>query len=220
MSGYRDPERDGEKLSGEKKKKWKSDTGSGMSGSPNVGSLTDTVDRVDSVSSGGRTPPPALRFFFSYVFPYIFVVVGAVVAFWGGRGLLRARESVQWPVAHGVVMESSVRSSHSSKGGTTYHAAIRYEYTVDGVVHSGDRVAYGDYGSSNSSHARGVVNKYPVGKKVEVHYMPGNPDEALLEPGLQAQAFFIPAFGVVFFLAGVMTAIFIPRAMRKKLPTH
>ena len=213
MNEYRDPEREGAGLHGETPK---FDTSSGMGGAPDTGSFTDTVDETIPET----TPPPKLRganFFFARIFPLIFVAVGGTVAFLGIRGLIRAKESSAWPKTQGRIVESGVRSSHSSKGGTTYHADIRYEYTVDGTVHSGTRVAYGDYGSSNSSHARGIANKYPVGKKVEVSYMPSNPDESLLEPGVKMQAFALPAFGLVFLSFGLLAAFFLPGSIRKSL---
>lgn len=162
---------------------------------------------------------PGMKFFFSRIFPLIFVLVGAGTGFFGIRQLIRAKASVNWPVVQGQVIVSSVERhvSHGKNGSsTTYHAKIRYEFTIDGVVHTGTRVAYGDYGSSNSSHARKIVNRYPSGKKVTVHYMRGRPDECLLEPGMKGQAWAIPGFGLIFFMAGCAAAILIPKALRKQ----
>ena len=213
MGGYRDPEHEGLDLNGEPLNHRGKPS---MSGASNPRSLTDTVDERISETA----PPPKLRganFFFARIFPLIFVAVGGTVAFFGIRGLIRAKESSAWPKTQGEIVESSVASSHSSKGGTTYHAEIRYEYTVNGSVHSGTRVAYGDYGSSNSSHARSVVNKYPPGKKIDVSYMPSNPDESLLEPGVKTQAFFLPGFGLVFLSFGLLAAFFLPGGIKKNL---
>lgn len=159
---------------------------------------------------------PGRRFFFSRIFPLIFIVVGASVAFFGIRGLQRAKASTDWPAVQGVIRDSSVerKRSSGSNSSTTYHAEILYEFTVNGTVLNGDRVAYGDYGSSSPAHARQVVNRYPRGKQVAVYYMPENPEECLLEPGLQTQAVFLPVFGAVFFGAGLLMAIKLPKQMR------
>ncbi|MFC1452145.1 DUF3592 domain-containing protein [Verrucomicrobiota bacterium] len=160
-----------------------------------------------------------MKFFFSRIFPLIFVVVGASVAFLGIRGLIRAKASVDWPSTQGNIVESSVerhRSSGSKGSSTTYHAEILYEFTVAGTTFNGDRVAYGDYGSSSSSHARRIVNRYPKGKSVTVHYMPGNPEQCLLEPGLKGQSWFLPGFGLIFFTVGSLMAVFLPKAIRKQ----
>ena len=170
--------------------------------------------------SSSRQMPPGIKFFFSRIFPLIFVVVGAGVGFFGIRGFIRARASVDWPTVQGKVVASSVerQRSSSSNGGssTTYHAEILYEFSVEGTTFNGDRVAFGDYGSSNPSHARRIVNRYPTGKSVSVHYMPGNPEECLLEPGIKAQSWFLPAFGLIFFTVGSLMAILLPKAVRKQ----
>ncbi|MDD2241261.1 MAG: DUF3592 domain-containing protein [Kiritimatiellae bacterium] len=172
-----------------------------------------------SSSSSSKQVSPRMVFFFSRIFPFIFLIVGASVAFFGIRGLVRAKASVGWPSSQGKVIESSVerqRSSGSKGSGITYHAEILYEFTVDGTTFNGDRVAYGDYGSSSSSHARRIVNRYPKGKSIAVHYMPSNPEECLLEPGIKGQSFFLPGFGLIFFTVGSLMAFFLPKAMRKQ----
>jgi type IV secretory pathway TrbD component len=52
-----------------------------------------------------------------------------------------------------------------------------------------------------------------------VYYMPANPEECLLEPGIKAQSWFLPGFGLVFFVVGSLMAVFIPRAVKKQAPT-
>jgi hypothetical protein len=157
-----------------------------------------------------------MRFFFSRIFPLIFVAVGASVAFFGIRALVRAKASVAWPTTQGKVVSSSVEYHRSDKGGGTYHAEVMYDFSVNDTSFTGNRIAYGDYGSSNPSHARQVVNRYLKGQSVTVHYMPSNPEECLLEPGVKGQSFFLPGFGLIFFTAGSVMAVFLPRAMRKQ----
>ena len=177
-------------------------------------------------SSSSKQMSPGMKFFFSRIFPLIFVIVGASVVFFGIRGLIKAKASVDWPNTQGKVIESSVErqrnsgssgsSSRGSSSSITYHAEILYEFTVNDTTFNGDRVAYGNYGSSDPSHARRVVNQYPKGKDVTVHYMPGNPEECLLEPGMKGQSWFMPGVGLIFFIVGSVMAVFLPRAMRKQ----
>jgi len=164
--------------------------------------------------SSSQEMSPFLRFFFSYIFPYIFLAVGVVALYFGINGALNAKKSLDWPVAEGTIKRSSVEYHKDSDGGGTYHAEIFYEYAVNDVLFNGKRVAYGDYGSGDPKHARKIANKYPVGKKIKVYYMPEKPDECLLEPGIQMQTFFIPAFGIIFSVAGIIMAIGIPKAMK------
>ncbi|KKL50012.1 hypothetical protein LCGC14_2309750 [marine sediment metagenome] len=169
--------------------------------------------------SSSKQMSPGMRSFFSRILPLLFVVVGAGAGFFGIRGLIRARASADWPTAEGKVVASSVerhRNTGSRGSSTTYHAEILYEFSVEGTTFNGDRVAYGDYGSGNSSHARRIVNRYPKGKSVTVYYMPDNPEECLLESGLKAQSWFLPGFGLLFFTVGSVMAVYLPRAMRKR----
>jgi hypothetical protein len=170
--------------------------------------------------SSSRQMSPGMRLFFSRVFPLPFIVVGALTLYFGGRGLHRAKESVAWPVAEGQIVNSSVEYHRGKKGGGTYHAEIAYNFTVDGQTHSGNAVAFGDYGSSSASHARNIVNRYPKDKIVSVRYLPSDPDVCVLEPGIQGQAWFLPAFGMVFFLAGMLLAVFLPTAMKRQGTTE
>jgi hypothetical protein len=163
-------------------------------------------------SSGPMSP--MMRFFVMRLFPWPFILVGTLALFFGVRGLLRGHASTVWPAVPGVIQESSVEYQSSSKGGT-YHARLRYTYVLEGTTHSGSRVAYGDYGSSDPSHAQGIVNRYPAGKAVTVHYMPGSPDESVLEPGIGGSTWFLPLFGFVFATAGILMFVFLPRMMAK-----
>jgi hypothetical protein len=160
-----------------------------------------------------------MGFFFGRLFPWPFVLVGAGLLFFGGRALLRARESVAWPTTEGTVRKSTVEYHSGDKGGGTYHAEVFYNYSVDGVAVSGNRVAYGDYGSSDPSHAQGIVNRYPNGAKVTVYYMPGHPDESVLEPGLALQAWILPGMGLLFFIVGCAMVVFLPRLMARTAAT-
>ena len=154
------------------------------------------------MTNSSRQASPKMLLFISCVF----VVVGGGIFLFGVRSLLRAKESVNWPSTFGEIVQSSVESSRSSgsNSSTTYKAEVLYEYMVKAVTYNGNRVAFGDYGSSNPSHARKIVNRYPKDTKVLVYYMPENPEEAVLEAGIKKQAFFLPAFGLFFMLGGVL----------------
>ena len=172
--------------------------------------------------SSVNSTSPAMRFFFSRVFPLIFIAAGAGVAYAGWLGLAKAWASKGWPTAPGTVVASSVERQENRRSGrtsVTYHAGIRYQFQVGGTTFDGNRVAYGDYGSSSASHARGIVDRYPMGRSVTVHYKPGGPEECLLDPGLKGQTFVLPGIGLIFFLAGLFMAVAIPRSMRREETT-
>lgn len=164
-----------------------------------------------------------MAFLFSRLFPLPFILVGAGCLYMGVQGIERAKASVDWPQATGKIVASTVDRSTSTSGAgrnrrtsTSYSAEIEYSYAVDGASFTGDRVAYGDYGSSNRGHASGIVSRYPVGKQVAVYYMPDKPGESLLEPGMSVKAWFLPGFGLVFLVAGLAMAVGLPIAFAKQ----
>jgi hypothetical protein len=135
----------------------------------------------------------------------VFAAVGVGVTAWGWSVLSNAKASVSWPSVGGRVISSSVErhtSSGSRGSSTTYGAEVQYDYTVDGTKYSADRVSFGDYSSSSPGHARGIVNRYPAGSEVSVHYDPARPDVAVLEPGTSWGAYMPLGIGLVFALVG------------------
>ena len=164
---------------------------------------------------------PAMKFFFSRIFPLIFLAMGANFAVSGVRGLVRGKASMEWPNAQGKVVASSI-VGRTFKDRTRYHAEILYEFFVEGTTVSGDRIAYNDdFGSGSSSDARRKFNRYPNGKSVAVYYMPENPEESVLEPGLKAQSWFLPGIGLLIFTIGSLLAVSLPKAIRnhRQLPS-
>ncbi len=145
---------------------------------------------------------PSMGFFFSRIFLMIFVVGGAGLSFIGIRDLIQAKDSVNWPTTQGKVVYSSVEYHYSDDGSRIYHAKVMYDFNVNNTTFSGTRIAYGDYGSSNPSHARRVVNQYPKDEIATVYYILDNPGECLLEPGVKGQSFILPGFGLFFFTVG------------------
>lgn len=152
----------------------------------------------------------------SRIFSSVFILIGGAVLFAGIKSLVSAKASESWPTVQGKVVSSQVDSKRSDKGGTTYHAEVLYEYLVEGQLQSSNRVAFGGYGSSDPSHARQIVNKYPPGSEVTVHYSPSSPGESVIETGISGRTFFLPGFGAVFFCAGLAMFIFFPAAIKRQ----
>ena len=150
---------------------------------------------------------------FILIIPIVFVVIGAFTAYIGVRDLIRAKASVAWPTSPGKVLSSVVQES-DSEGDLSYHAEVVYEFNVNNTTFSGKRISYGDHGTGNPSHAQEIVNRYPQDKNVTVSYMPNNPKECLLEVGAKRQAFWLPAFGLLFFTVGISLAVVVTWAVK------
>ena len=140
-----------------------------------------------------------------------FIVLGLFFSFLGIRDIVRANASIDWPSAPGRVLDISVNSDFSRTGNhgssTSYQAEVLYEFSVDGASIRGSRVAYGEFGGSQN-RARRRENRYPIGKNVTVYYMPNNPKESLLEPGMKWQVWIFLGVGLIFFIIGRLSAKF------------
>jgi len=139
------------------------------------------------------------------LFPLPFVLIGLGVSWWGVGDLLDGFASEDWPVANGTVTESFVEK-HSTSDGTSYSAEVRYAFTVDGVEHRGDRLAFSAW-NTGSAAARERIAAYPVGRAVEVAYDPDDPNNAVLEPGVSAGSWGLVAFGATFLGVGCVLEV-------------
>ena len=155
-----------------------------------------------------------MKFLFSRIFPWPFILAGAGILFFGIRNFNRARESITWPTIEGHVIRSEMTwgSSHDS---TTYKAEVLYNYQLSSVTYSSNRVGFGDYGSSDSSHARTILNRYPTGISVQVHYNPKSPELSVLETGVHGATYFLPLGGLLFFVVGCLTLWGLPKLIGK-----
>ena len=143
----------------------------------------------------------------------LFAGVGAAVLVWGAGVVREAQASESWPTAPGRVLSARM-TSHRSDDSTTYGADVQYEYMVDGVRYTGDRVHFGQYSTSDRSYARGILKRYPKGKAVKVYHDPDRPDRSILEPGAGGAAWITPILGGVFLLAGAGMLVLAVRMKR------
>ncbi|MDT8391849.1 MAG: DUF3592 domain-containing protein [Lentisphaeria bacterium] len=140
----------------------------------------------------------------------IFLVVGLVVATWGGMEILKAKASQNWPTVDGRVTHSEVdqhretsTNNNSSRRETKYTANIHYTYDYEGASYTGKRVCFGGSRKGSSSMANQIVNRFPLGKTVEVYVDPAKPATACLEPGVTAMAYIPLGIGVIFAVVGL-----------------
>lgn len=156
------------------------------------------------------TPRQAL-----FIMP-LFAIVGILLTvFWGIPTARNAVKSGGWPSIEGSVRLSELVTNYDDQDGSvTYTAKVLYAYSVDGVEHTGSTVAFGDYGSSDPSHAGGIVSRYPVGSRVQVYYDPDNQNSSVLEPGAGWSSFVGIIAGVLFAAIGIFGFAFFWRKVR------
>lgn len=144
-------------------------------------------------------------------------VGGALTYFWGLPMAQNALKSKSWPSVDGVITVSNF-SSHTSDNSTTYGADIAYDYTIEGIKYTGNKATFGDYSSSDPSHARGIVNRYPVGQIVKVYYDPVSPQTSVLEPGATWSSFMVGGIGGLFVLIGLFALASSLKKITNKTP--
>ena len=97
--------------------------------------------------------------------------------------LKMARNSAYWDNTTGEITRSDITTT-TSKNGTQYKANINFKYQVYGTEHTSKRVYYGsNVSTSSKSRAQKLIDKYPLGQKVNVYYDPMKNSRAVIEPG-------------------------------------
>lgn len=131
------------------------------------------------------------------IFYSIFATVGVGAMCVGLWFLTWGALSKGWPSTPGRIFSSHI-ASFQDKDGTTYGAAVTYEYFVNAQRYFSERVSFGDYSSSGSGHAHEVLSRYPADKIVTIYYNPLKPSMSVLEPGAGGGAFIPLVVGAAF----------------------
>jgi hypothetical protein len=97
-------------------------------------------------------------------------------------------QAARWPAVPGVVtfcgieeVYDTVGSGGSASHTKSYRANLDYTYTVNGNTYTGHQIKLGVTTSGSKASAQAIADRYPVGKKIEVHYDPANPGNAAIE---------------------------------------
>ena len=98
----------------------------------------------------------------------LMVVVGTVLTFMSLR-------SLNYKQAEGVIIRSEVTGSGKSRKVT-----VQYVYTVNDMQYDNDTVSYSLTMFRNTAK---LLNQYPVGRRVPVHYSITDPSYSVLEKG-------------------------------------
>jgi len=109
------------------------------------------------------------------LFFLVFSIAGIVGLRWGVRTRRKAIASENWPTVEGKVVSSELPSL-LEEGGTTWKPVIVYGYVVNGTSYLSSRVQFMNVVSGSSTFCdplgKSILEKYPVGKTVAVHYNP------------------------------------------------
>jgi len=137
-------------------------------------------------------------------FAVIFIAAAAGILIWSGRNAILALASRRWPQAEGTIVVSDLQRSKDDEGGYTYRPEVSYRYNVAGQELVGNRVRFGDQMAlSWSAPAVRVVRQYKVDTHVRVRYDPNDPQESVLETGINGMVFAGIAISAAFLILGI-----------------
>jgi hypothetical protein len=133
-----------------------------------------------------------------------FAIVAGIAFFcFSIEDLSRGLQSERWPVTEGTIQSAAINRHVTGKGGHTYDVDISYSYQITGHNFLGDQFAFGDI-DWFSTQNQAILARYPVGKKIQVHYSPNNPQLAVLEAGIVGETWLCLCLGAFFILAGTI----------------
>lgn len=119
---------------------------------------------------------------------------------WLGR---EGRRAASWPTTDGEVAYSEAVETPRWSGERKLERRderpdVRYRYSVEGRHYTGKGISMstGLVPYWEDVLARRIVERYPVGSKVTVHYDPSDPRVAVLEPGASIESWLALLAGV------------------------
>ena len=130
----------------------------------------------------------------------VVLVIGAAGIIAGVTMLSAGATARGWPVVPGQIVERSVGPSTTtgaSRPGRYFEPRVTYRYTVDGKPYTGHRISLTTR-AYDEDKARSVADDLP--ERVDVHYNPRDPGDALLEPSSIGIA-------IVALIAGALAAL-------------
>ncbi len=145
----------------------------------------------------------------------LFIALSLAWLVFGAIGFHKAVVSQGWPVTDGTVVSAQVvRPSGKS---TKYIAEIGYSYQVNGKEYTSKNFK-ATSARGTSGWAKELVALHPVGSMVSVHYNPDKPADAVIEPGLQSDNYWMTLAPLLVIIL-LAFALFQQIKNRNKLPS-
>lgn len=131
-----------------------------------------------------------------------------IVAVWllgkSGLGVYRGLACRHWPVANGKLITVNSHVKANSEGDEVRRYTVVYSFSVDGTVHTGNRIRFGVPNSLlwfNPSDL--AAREWRRDGRVAVYYNPSRPSLCVLQQGVSPFAFLVVAVGIAIGLLGL-----------------
>ncbi len=113
---------------------------------------------------------------FAILIPIASIGIGCLLLYISWKGYDSTRNISSWEATQGTITKSSVK-----RAGAAFIPDIEYQYFVLGVEYKGISVTIPPELIYNVEVAQGLLDEYPVGKKMDVFYNPELYRVAVLE---------------------------------------
>lgn len=140
-------------------------------------------------TSKSLTPVVSVFLFFIFLLLIWFTI--------GAFGFYDAVVSNFWPTTDGTVISTRVISP--SGKANKYIAEITFTYAVGGEEYQSNNYK-ATSARGTSQWARELIEQHPVDSKVQVHYNPNKPEDAIVEPGLQSDNYYMTLLPLMFII--------------------
>jgi len=131
----------------------------------------------------------------------LIVLIAFPILIWQAYQKVRlSRASAAWPVAPGLIT-----AAERIKVAWRLQPRVTYTYQVDGKTFSSNRISFAAV--VPASETEPVLSRYQVNVPVHVHYQPGNPAVAILEPGPNRQVSLILRQYIIWFAVVILVNV-------------
>ncbi len=139
--------------------------------------------------------------------PIASIGVGCFMLYVGWKSYISSRNISEWQLTQGVITKSSVKRVEAA-----FLPDIEYTYAVFGVEYKGVSVTMPPDVFYDTQVAQGLLEEYPIGKKVDVFYNPEFHHVAVLEKEAMVGPWWIWVItsGIAFFFLVLGFAYLIP----------
>ena len=117
---------------------------------------------------------------------YLLLVGGITLTPWLGRNVILGVNTADWATTEGLIYRSGVSytTSHpSDKTQKFFTSHLEYRYRVDRTSFFGTKLYFTELPYLSEQDAQSLIEKYPTGAPVTVHYDSTDPSQAVLETG-------------------------------------
>ena len=135
-----------------------------------------------------------------------FLLLGLYVLHWNEKRRTSAEIAGKWPVSLGRILESRVHYARPKKDENDC-LVFYYEYDVDGISHTGRSIDLFELENrATVQEMEKIVQAYPQGAQVKIHYDRNNPSVSVIEPGNRLAYIRNRNLGAMLILSGILIA--------------